>query len=704
MNDVEQNGSRQRYRLGVDIGGTFTDAVLFSEEGGVQSFKVPSTPGDLARGFLAAVDRALEQGLPSAGDLGYLAHATTAATNAIIEGKTARTALVVTRGFRDLLEIARQTRPSLYDLFADKLEPLVPRDRCFEVSERLDAAGRVLAPLDESDLERVAGALTAAAVESVAVCFLHAYRFPEHERRAAAFLAQRLPGVLVSASSAVWPEFREYLRASTTVVNAAIRPTVSRYLDRVSAGLAERGVTPNVQVMQSNGGVCSATLAREAPVNILESGPAAGIAAAVHFGALTGFSNLLSFDMGGTTAKAALIRDGRPRLATDFEVGSRAAAGRGVTRGYGYPIQTPVLDLVEVGAGGGSIAWVDSAGVMHIGPHSAGAVPGPACYGAGGEEPTVTDANLVLGRLNPAAFLGGEMPLDGDAAWRAIERRCARPSGLDRVAAAYGILALANASMIGALRLISVQRGYDPRDFALLAFGGAGPLHANALAEALNIPTTIVPPLAGVASAFGLLAADIQHEHVVTHVVRLTGVDIAELNATFDHFEAEGRARLTQQGLAPADIAMQRYLDLRYVRQSYELRVPVPSGALAAGDLPGIAEAFHAEHARSYGYAAPEEPVELVNVRLTAVGRVAKPQLPAAPAGGPAADTALLGERPVYFGGRGFTPTSRYDRTLLLAGMRIAGPAIIEQPDSTTVIQPGYQAVVEPHGHLLIRR
>ena len=691
------------YRIGIDIGGTFTDVVLVSEDTGtVVTLKILTTPDDVAVGFLQAVDQTLAGARVPSQRIRHLVHGTTVATNAIIERTIARTALVVTRGFRDLLEIARQTRPDLYDLFCDKPEPLVPRDLCFEVTERLDADGSVLVPLAEEDIDLIAGAIREREVASVAVCLLHSYRYPAHERRVAARLREQCPGVLVSASCEVLPEFREFLRASTTVVNAAIGPVVGGYLDRITAGLASRAVDRRLYVMQSNGGISGADLVRERPVYIVESGPAAGVTAAVHIGGSAGLSNLISFDMGGTTAKAALVRNGRPGFSTEFEVGARASAGRGASRGRGYPIHTPVLDLVEVGAGGGSIAWVDSEGVMHVGPRSAGAEPGPACYGRGGREPTVTDANLILGRLASETFLGGRMRLDADAAWRAVEERCARAAGLDVVAAAQGIIDIANASMVGAIRLVSVQRGYDPRDFALVAFGGAGPLHANALAEALAIPSTIVPPQPGVASAVGLLLADLAHEFMRTHAGRLSDVDVVDLARIYDEFERDGRARISGEALAER-VRCVRTMDLRYVGQSYELRIPVPDGVLDRHHLQQIADRFHAEHRRSYGFAAPEEPVELVNIRLTALGEVAKPRMAAASdaRSRPAHPRSV---RRVFFPETGFVDTPVFDRAKTRSGQRFDGPALIEQEDSTTVIHPDYAAVVDPAGNILICR
>ena len=690
------------YRLGVDIGGTFTDVVVLSEDtGAVETLKILTTPDDVARGFLEGIDHVVAARLRPE-TIRHVVHGTTVATNAIIENRTARTALVVTRGFRDLLEIARQTRPDLYDLFCDKPEPLVPRDLCFEVTERLEADGRVMTPLADEELEPIAEAIRTREVASVAVCLLHSYRHPAHERRVAAFLAERCPGVLISASSDVLPEFREYLRASTTVVNAAIRPVVDGYLDRIASGLAERRAAGRLYVMQSNGGISGVDAVRERPVYIVESGPAAGVTAAVQIGRGAGVSNLISFDMGGTTAKAALVKNGRPSFSTDFEVGARAVSGRGSARGWGYPIHTPVLDLVEVGAGGGSVAWVDSEGIMHVGPHSAGADPGPACYGRGGRESTVTDANLVLGRLATDNFLGGRIQLDLNAARRAIEERCARPAGLSVVAAAQGIVEIANASMVGAIRVVSVQRGYDPREFALVAFGGAGPLHANALAEALGIPTTIVPAEPGVTSALGLLLANLAHDFMRTHVSRLAQADVEELERTFAGFEREGRKIIS--GEAPAaQVRLLRSMDLRYVGQSYELRVPVPDGTLRQDHLARIADRFHAEHARAYGFAAAEEPIELVNIRLTAAGDVAKPRPARATATEPSPPHPK-GARHVFFTRVGFADTPVFDRGALANGHRVSGPALIGQVDSTTVIHPEYAGAIDSSGNIVICR
>ena len=457
-----------RYRLGVDIGGTFTDATLINEETGeIRVGKVPSTPQDPSHGFMEATHRILREAGVSPDEVGYVVHGTTVATNSIIEGKVARTGFITTDGFRDLLEIQRQIRPSLYDLHFEKPRPLTPRYLCFGIPERLDAQGNVLTPLDESAVRNAAEQLRQENVESIAVCFLHAYINPNHEKRTGEILREALPDTIISLSSEVAPEFREYFRASTTVINASIRPVVGRYLQSIEARLRAEGLAAELLVMQSSGGVFTFEAASEKPVFMVESGPAAGVIAATYLGTTLDCPDVISFDMGGTTAKAGLIQNGTPTITKDYEVGTAAQTGVGASRGAGYPIRTPVIDLVEIGAGGGSIAWVDSGGVLRVGPQSAGADPGPVCYGAGGAEPTITDANLVLGRLNPSFFLGGEIELDVEAARRAIQEKCADPLNLDLVEAAHGIVEIANAAMVNALRLVSVQRGYDPRDFVL---------------------------------------------------------------------------------------------------------------------------------------------------------------------------------------------------------------------------------------------
>ncbi|MBV7339924.1 hydantoinase/oxoprolinase family protein [Chloroflexi bacterium TSY] len=701
------------YRLGIDIGGTFTDATLINETTGeIRISKVASTPEDPSLGFMAATDRILRENGVAPADVIYLVHGTTVATNAIIEGKVARTGFITTEGFRDMLEIARQTRPSLYDLQFEKPKPLVPRYLCFGVPERLDARGDVLAPLDEARVREIATQLRSEGVEAIAVCLLHAYANPVHEERVGVILQELFPEAMLSLSSEVTPEFREYFRASTTVINASIRPVVARYLARIEERLRVAGVTAELLLMQSSGGVFAFSEASHKPVFMVESGPAAGVISAAYLGNTLGHGDIISFDMGGTTAKVGLIQGGTPKVTKDYEVGAAARAGVGAQRGAGYPIRTPVIDLVEIGAGGGSIAWVDSGGSLRVGPQSAGASPGPVCYGKGGTEPTITDANLVLGRLSPNYFLGGEIELDMAGARQAIQTRCAEPLGLDVVETAHGIIEIANAAMVNALRLVSVQRGYDPREFALVAFGGAGPVHANRLAAETEMPTVIIPMSPGTTSALGLLVTDLKHDYSTTYIKRLDinhidQLDIATVEQTYQVLEEEGRAALAREGIAPTAMQFQRQVEMRYVGQSYELTVPLPHRELTIDQIEPLLEQFYQAHDQAYGFSAPGEPVEFVNLRLTAIGQIVKPQMRQltqenrALASG--SDVAQKAVRAVYFSeSSGYVECPIYNRYQLAAGHRLVGPAIVEELDSTTVIHPGYQADVDRFGNLVL--
>lgn len=685
------------FRLGIDTGGTFTDATLIDEATGeIRNYKVSSTPSDPSQAFTAACEGILKQAGAPLSEVSFIVHGTTVATNAIIEGKTARTGFITTDGFRDILEIARQTRPSLYDLQFEKPPPLVPRHRCIGVPERLDARGKVLLPLDEDALRAAIDTLRSEGVESIALCFLHAYANAEHELRAGEILGEEFPEALISLSSQVAPEFREYPRASTTVINACIRPVVARYLESIERRLRGEGLGAELLVMQSSGGVYSFAAAAEKPVFMVESGPAAGVISAAHLGEELGHKDILSFDMGGTTAKAGLVQNSTPKISKDYEVGATA---QGASRGEGYPIRTPVIDLVEIGAGGGSIAWVDSGGSLRVGPESAGADPGPVCYGRGGTRPTITDANLVLGRLNPDYFLGGEIQLEVAAARQAIEKHCADPLGMEIVEAAHGIVEIANAAMVNALRLVSVQRGYDPRDFVLVSFGGAGPVHANRLAAEMEIPVTLIPRSPGTASAMGLLVTDLKHDYTNTHIQRIDELDLDAMEAAYTSLESRGHATLEREGVREADMDFRRQADLRYVGQSYELPLAFPEKDWNAADLATIVEQFHDEHERAYGFSAPEEKVEIVNLRLTALGKIVKPEPQRLKTRGKGATPKT--RRAVCFAEKdGYVDCPIYDRYSLPAGASIEGPAIVEEVDSTTAIHPGYRAEVDVFGNL----
>ncbi len=692
-----------RYRLGIDVGGTFTDGILINEETGeTRIVKVPSTPKDPSIGFLEAVERILREASIKTEDVGYLVHGTTVATNAIIEGNLGPTGFFTTEGFRDMLEIQRQIRPALYDLLFEKPRPLAPRYLCFGIPERLDATGEVLTPLDEQAVAAAAEQLKKEGVEALAVCFLHSFRNAEHEQRTRDIVNEVYPEAVVSLSSDVAPEFREYFRASTTVINAGLRPIVERYLSNIEDRLQDAGLEGELLIMQSSGGVLTFEAARTKPVFMVESGPAAGVIVSAYLGQVLDFDNIMSFDMGGTTAKTGLIEHGTPRITKEYEVGTAARAERGA-KGAGYPIRTPVIDLVEIGAGGGSIAWVDPGGVLRVGPQSAGADPAPVSYGKGGTEPTITDANLVLHRLDADHFLGGEMRLDEEAAYRAIKEKCADPLGLDVVEVALGIVEIANTVMANALRRISVQRGHDPRDFVLVAFGGAGPVHANRLAAELEIPTILVPMSPGTTSAMGLLVTDLKHDYSTTLIQRTDKLDVETMNRLYGEMEERGKKALVDEGMEHASIGFERQVEMRYVGQSYELPIPLGDGKVEDA-LEGMLRHFHEEHERAYGFAAPDEPVEFVTLRHTAVGSIAKPKLRELPERSGDLNAARRTVRQVYFAeASGFVDCPSYDRYQLAAGGVIEGPAIVEEMDSTTVIHPGFLAEVDRYGNLLVK-
>jgi N-methylhydantoinase A len=693
-------------RVGVDIGGTFTDGVLVdSKTGAIHVDKVPTTPDDPSEGFIRCVERLMTRGGVNPADFQYMVHATTVATNAMLERRGARVALLTTEGFRDVLEIARQIRHELYNLQTEKPRPLVPRERCLEVGERLDYRGEIVQPLDEGSVASAVATLRAQAVTSIAVCLLHAYQNPVHEHRTREIIRQLYPEASISLSSDIAPEIREYWRASTTVANAYVAPLVSAYLEAIERRLRARRIVSGLHIMQSSGGIMTVDTAKTRPILMLESGPAAGVAAAAYFANQVGCRSAISFDMGGTTAKVGLILDGQPRVVSEFEAGAAAGSGSGVAKGSGYPILAPMMDLVEVGAGGGSVAWIDSGGLLRVGPRSAGADPGPACYETGGTDPTVTDANLVLGRINPEYFLGGEMPLNVGAARAAIDAKCGRPLGLEVVEAAQGVIDIANATMVEAMRLVSVQRGHDPSEFTLIAFGGAGPLHANQLADELGIPLVAIPPAPGVASAWGMLVSDLRHDYRVTRLQPLAHARFDELNDLYRRFEEDALQTLLSEGVGSDDVVLQRNLDLRYVGQSSTLTVRVPATDLKPSDEVDLKKAFDAQHEQSYGYAVAGERVEIVTVSLLAMGRVAKPNMRRVQSEGGALAAAEKARRHVYFRELGgFVDCPVYDRQGLPEKARVSGPAVIEEPDSTTVLHPGYAAEVATYGTLLLRR
>jgi N-methylhydantoinase A len=651
-------------RLGVDVGGTFTDLVAIVD-GALVTAKVPSTPRDQSEGAMRAVEAA---GLKP-DDVGAFAHGMTVATNALLERRGARTALVTTEGFRDVLEIGRQNRPSLYDLKIDRPPPLVPRELRFTVRERMGPEGE-LAPLQTASVEEAVAGLQAADVEAVAVCLLFAFRHPEHERAVGEAVREALPGVHVSLSSEVLPEFREYERFATTAADAYLAPLTGAYLRHLAERAHAAGI-PHPLVMRSSGGVMDMDAAAEHAASCVLSGPAGGVVGAAYAAAASGFDDVLTFDMGGTSTDVAPIRGGQAETTTESVVA-------------GVPLKLPMVDVHTVSAGGGSIAWADAGGALRVGPHSAGADPGPAAYDRGGEEPTVTDANLLLGYLEDGVTLGGEIVLRREAAERALAR-VGGQLGLDPLRTALGILRVADAEMVRALRVISVHRGLDPRDFALVAFGGAGGMHACALAEELGIETVLTPRAAGVLSALGLAISDLRRDDVAPRHALLDEVDAGELERAFAELEAAAGAGLE----APH---FQRRADLRYRLQSFELTVD-------ADDPRALAERFAAAHEQRYGYRVDGEPVELVNLRLVTIVAVPKPELREAPGGG----EPRHARRRANFDGE-WVEVDVLERAVLGAGSEVAGPAVVEFPESTCVVRPAWRGAVDGAGTLVLRR
>jgi N-methylhydantoinase A len=680
-----------RLTIAVDIGGTFTDLVAFGEGGErLHSTKSLTTYERLSNG----VEDCLRKAGLDVADAAYFMHGSTIAINTVIQKNGAKTGLITTRGFRDVYEIGRSNRPDAYNLFFARPEPLVPRSLRVEIEERMHARGHVLRPLDEAGVRAAIADLQAAGVESIAVVLLHAYANPAHEIRVGELIAEDFPLAKVSLSHQILREFREYERTSTTVLNAYIAPIVSNYVEHIEDTLEDAGFGGSFLIMQSNGGTMSSDVAKSRPVAMMESGPVAGVIGSARLGAVLGMPNVISFDMGGTTAKSSLVADGETRVVNGYHIGGYA---------NGHPMMLPVIDIVEVGTGGGSIAWLDASGGLKVGPRSSGASPGPVCYGLGGTEATVTDANLVLGRLNPENFLGGEMPLDLAGA-RAAVGRIATQLHMSIEETALGILTIANAKMSFSVRDVSVAKGHDPRDFALVASGGAGPLHASSIARELSIPKVVVPELPGTFSAFGMLFSDLRHDYVQTFIAPLARVDIARLGDVFTRMEGDGLAILLEEGVAHTDVRLVRSMDLRYQGQEYTLNVGVPDGTVTAQLLAGVRSGFDDEHEARYRHAAREEAVEIVNVRLSAIGAIGMNSAELLGRGSIASGTKpapLAGRRPVFFS-KEAVQCDIYRREDLIAGQVIDGPAIIEEQVSATVVFPGDRAQVHPFGPIII--
>ncbi|MCP5153558.1 MAG: hydantoinase/oxoprolinase family protein [Ectothiorhodospiraceae bacterium] len=689
-------------RIGVDIGGTFTDIVLLDDDGRVLTRKVPSTPDDYARGIVDGLAALFAASGVGPGEVEEVLHATTVASNAILERKGARVGLVGTEGFRDVLEIRSLRMPRLYDIAWEKPPPLVERRLRVTVDERIDARGNVRRALERADAERAIDRLVAEGVDVIAVCLINAFANPEHERLIEAVARERAPGIPCTTSHDVLPEIKEYERTSTTVINAYVMPVVAHYLASLRRELDRGGLGVPLLLMQSNGGLLPAEEAARHPAHIIESGPAAGVVGAQVLAARLGLPDVVTFDMGGTTAKASLVEGGAFTRSQDYQVGGGIMRGSRLLTGSGYLLRVPAIDLAEVGAGGGSIVSVDAGGSLQVGPESAGAVPGPVCYGRGGDRATVTDANVVLGYLNPEFLVGGELTLDADASARAIAAQVAEPLGIDVAHAAYGAHQVAAATMMRAIRAVSSERGRDPRRYALFAFGGNGPLFAATMARGLGMRRIVVPPGPGLFSAFGLLYAEVEH-HYSRSLLRLVATcDPSELEAAWAELERRAHAQLTAEGFPPERQELLRSAHLHYKGQSYELEVPAPSGTIDAAALAAIEDAFGREHERTYGHrAGREEPVELVHLGLLARGRAERPRTPAGMLAAGADGSRPRAARSAYFGPElGWLETTVVGRAALTTVH--PGPCIVEEYDATCLVPPGARAVLDDASNIVI--
>jgi len=678
-------------RVASDIGGTFTDLVFHDEEtGAIGLAKASTTPDDLARGVLETLEKARVR----SAEASFFVHGSTVVINALTERTGAVTGLITTQGFRDVIEIGRANRSDIYNLSFRKPDPFVPRYLRCEVPERINYKGEILRPLDEQAVREAVKQLRQEGVEAIAICFLHAYANPAHEQRAAEIAREEAPDLSVTASSDVTREWREYERTSTAVLNAYVQPRADQYLRSLESRLGELSMPASaLHAMQSNGGIATFGQARATPIRMVESGPVGGVIGAAAIGELVGATNIISLDIGGTTAKSSLIEGRDVRTTSEYKI-------EWTSTSPGYPLMVPVVDIVEIGAGGGSIAWVDKAGALKVGPRSAGAVPGPACYGQGGIEPTVTDANLLAGRINPEYFLGGEIKVDVEAARRAVET-IAKPFGLSVKDAALGIIRLANANMDNLLRVVSVRRGFDPRDFTLVAFGGGGSMHATALARGLHITRVVVPVAPAHFSAWGMLMTDLRTDLVRTRIVRSDRISPNDVLGIITELEQSAVDYFISEGTSPDRIITQRFADMRYLGQEHTVKVPLPSGSLSDEELRAIEQRFHGLHEQHYTFRLDGSAIEFVNFHLTAFGTVDKPGLRTIQSHHNVED-ARKGRREVDFDEMGRHDAALFERSRLGAGAEILGPAVIEDPAASTVLFPGDRLSVDEYGNLII--
>jgi N-methylhydantoinase A len=681
---------KDKLRISVDTGGTFTDLCVLSEATGHFTVaKVPSTPDNPALAVMDGVKMVLDDLQIEPEAVAFFIHGTTVATNALLEGKGAPIALITTKGFEDVILIGRQNRPKLYDHWERRPTPLVARSQCHGIKERTLHTGEILTSLDQAQAVGIVEKIKAAGINSIAVSLLHAYANPNHELQVMEIISRIHPEAHATLSSEVLPEFREYERTSTVCINAYVMPRVNNYVGYLENRLKEAGIGSDLYIMQSNGGVITSETARTVSARTVLSGPAGGALTGELLARTTENENVITLDVGGTSSDICLIEKFQPRLTTESDI-------------EGYPIKLPMIDINTIGAGGGSIAWIDSGGALQVGPVSAGSVPGPVCYGRGGIEPTVTDANAILGRINPEYLLGGAMHVHIDDAKKVVEEKIAKPLGLDLLKAAEGIIRVINANMVRGIRRVSVEKGYDPRDFSLIPFGGAGPLHGVDIAEALNMNRVIVPVHPGIGSAFGMLAADVRHDYVKTHISEANALDHKQVEHSFNQMESQAKAQLRKEGFSCDLVVLNRLVDMRYARQAYELTVPQTAKAFTPQAVSGLLQRFHEMHQRAYGYARDKEPVEIVNLRLVALGKLPGINLQAEAL----VDVPELkpsGIRTVYFKGQPYD-TEIYQRDNMMPGQRVPGPAIVEQLDSTVVITPAFMAECDPYGNMILNR
>jgi N-methylhydantoinase A len=688
------------YRVGVDIGGTFTDIVLLGSDGTIHTKKISSSVGNYAQAIVDGLSELFAESGLGGKDILEIRHGTTVASNAILEHKGARVGLITTKGFRDVLEIRTLRMPRLYDIGWTKPPPLVERYLRKVVDERVDAEGVIERPLDPEDASRAIAALLAEKVEAIAVCLINSFANPAHELMLREMIRQQAPGLPLSISYEVLPEIKEYERTSTTVINAYVMPIVATYLRALRTGLDGAGISAQLLLMQSNGGLTTDRAAAERPMNIIESGPAGGVVGAQAVARAKGLKKIITFDMGGTTAKASMVEDGEVMRAQEYAVGAGIMIGSRLLTGAGYTLKVPAIDLAEVGAGGGSHVWIDAGGSLQIGPESAGADPGPVCYDKGGEIPTVTDANVILGYINPLHLVGGALKLNAGKAQAVFADKIAGPLGMPVERAALGAHQIAAANMIRAIKAVSTERGRDPRDFALFAFGGNGALFAAGMAEALGIARIVVPPSAGLFSSFGLLYADVEHHYARTFRRLLRQADLAEVDAAWRDLAAQAASQLASEGFSGEQARLRRSAALHYKGQTYELVVPVSDGPIDAAMAAHLEEAFGAEHERTYGHrAGPEEPVELVSIQVIGAGLGAHGGVPERVLLTRAAPTAP--PRRAYFG-----PEHGWIETPVLRRSELArersGPMIVEEYDATCVVPPGARAALDTGGNIVI--